>query len=156
MANIKINELQLTYTEDFHEMNESEKAGLNFYKEGPGVCLSNPEKHIIITIGYKKSAFASVMINVKEAAEKAEEKISVPMKAYGYELEGFTDYELAGEKACGYRYNYTSQDIGMTGETVVVKHRKAFYYLNFYARTELLDESLKIWQDILSSIGWQG
>ena len=152
---VKINELQLSYTEGFHEMDENEKAGLNFYKEGPGVCLSDPEKHIIVSIGWVKSGLASVMISEKEAAKKAEEKISSPMKAYGYVLEGFSDYIVDGEKACGYRYHYTAQDIGMTGETIVVKYRKVFYYLNFYARTELLDESLKIWQEMLDSAKWE-
>ena len=154
MTKVKVNELQLAYTEDFHEMSESEKAGLHFYKDEAGVCLSAPEKHIIISVGWKKSAVASLMINAREAAEKTEESISGPMKAYGYELEGFTDHVLDGEKACGFRYHYTSQDIGMTGETVVVKYKKVFYYLNLYARTELLEESLKIWQAMLDSAEW--
>ena len=154
MTKVKINELQLTYTEDFHEMDENERAGLNFYKDEAGVCLSAPEKHIIISVGWKKSAVASMMMNAKEAAENAEKNISRPMRAYGYELDGFTDYELDGEKACGFRYHYTSQGIGMTGETVAVKYRKVFYYLNFYVRTELLDESLKLWQDMLDSAEW--
>ena len=155
MTNIKINELQLSYAEDFHEMDEKERSGLNFYKDGPGICLSNPEKHIIITVGWKKSSLASLMISEKEAAEKAEENISVAMRNYGYTFEEFTDHILDGEKACGYRYHYTAQNISMTGETVVVKFKKVFYYLNFYARTELLDESLKIWQEMLDSAKWK-
>ena len=43
----------------------------------------------------------------------------------------------------------------MTGETAVVKHKKVFYYLNFYVRTEWRDESLVIWQGILDSVCWQ-
>ena len=34
----------------------------------------------------------------------------------------------------------------------LVKYKKVFYYLNFYARTGLLEESLKIWQSILDTI----
>ena len=34
----------------------------------------------------------------------------------------------------------------------LVKYKKVFYYLNFYARTGLLEESFKIWQSILDTI----
>ena len=34
----------------------------------------------------------------------------------------------------------------------LVKYKKVFYYLNFYARTGLLEESFKIWQLILDTI----
>lgn len=153
---ITINDLQILCPDGFHEMSEGERSKLNFYKDGPGVCLSNPDMHIIVSIGWTKSGFASLMMNEKEAARNAEEKISKPMKAYGYQLEGFSDYSLGGEKACGYRYHYTAQGIAMTGETIVVKYRKVFYYLNFYARTELLEESLQVWQKMLDSIEFVG
>ena len=41
-----------------------------------------------------------------------------------------------------------------TGETIVVKHNKVFYYLNFYARTELLEDSLEIWANMLAAVRW--
>ena len=34
----------------------------------------------------------------------------------------------------------------------LVKYKKVFYYLNFYARTGLLEESFKIWHLILDTI----
>lgn len=36
----------------------------------------------------------------------------------------------------------------------VAKHEKILYYLHFYARKELLEESLAVWNDILSSAGF--
>lgn len=152
MTQIKINELNITYPESFHEMDETEKAGLNFFKEGPGVCLSAPELHILVSIGWKKSGLASLMVSEKEAAENGEKQISKAMSANGYQLEKFTEYTPGGKTAYGYRYTYKAQDIGMTGETAVMKYNKVFYYLNFYARTEFLPESLKIWKEMLDSV----
>ena len=74
------------------------------------------------------------------------------MAAHGYHLEEFSDTVIGGVKASGYRYHYHIQDTDMTGETLVVKYKKVFYYLNFYARTGLLEESFKIWQSILDTI----
>ena len=62
-------------------------------------------------------------------------------------------HEMSEEKKAGLVfYKDSIQDTDMTGETIVVRHKKAFYYLNFYARTGLLEESLKIWQSILDTI----
>ncbi len=152
MTQIKINELMITYPESFHEMDETEKAGLNFFKEGPGVCLSAPELHILVSIGWKKSGFASLLVSEKEAAENGEKQIRKAMSVNVYQLDKYTEYTLDGKAAYGYRYTYQVQDVGMTGENVVLKHNKVFYYLNFYARTELMADSLPVWQEMLDSI----
>ena len=99
MVQITINQLQISCPEGFRELSSEEKAGLKFYMDRPGTCLANPEKHIIVTVGWVKSGLASMMISEKEAARKAEEKISKAMKANEYQPEGFQDYVLDGEKA---------------------------------------------------------
>ena len=152
MTRITINALTITYPEGFHEMTDAEKAGLNFYKDGPGACLSDPDRHMIVTIGWMKSGIASLMFSEKEAARSAEGKISKPMAAYGYCLEGFSDMKLGGENASGFRYHYRSGETDMSAEMLVMKYKKVFYYLNFYARTGLLEESRKIWQEMLDSV----
>ena len=154
MNQIEINDMTLSYPEEFHEMDEREKAGFRFYKDNPGICLTNPEKHILVTVGFKKSGIASLLLDTDNVAKQAEKNISVSMKPNGYCLERFTDCSIADKKASGYRYHYTAQDIAMTGETIVVKHNKVFYYLNFYARTELLEDSLEIWANMLAAVRW--
>ncbi|MCR4962812.1 MAG: hypothetical protein K6B40_02890 [Firmicutes bacterium] len=155
MKQMQIQDLILSYPEGFHEMSREEKAGLAFYNGESGVCLSDPEAHILVTIGCKESRLA-FLLQARDAAKKAEEHIRKPMQAYQYRLEEFSDHRVGGEKACGYRYRYTVQDIPMTGETVVVKHKKAFYYLNFYARTESLTDSIKKWQAMLDAAAFCG
>lgn len=151
MITKEINELKLSFMDGFREMTEDEIKQLNFYKDGPGVCVKDPQRHILITVGWNKTTFGTLMISAKEAAQNAESKISKPMQANGYQLDSFYERKLGGEKACGYRYHYTAQDIKMTGETWVVKRNKSFYYLNFYARTELEADSLEIWNQILDT-----
>ena len=149
---IRINQLEMMYPDSFHEMSEEKKAGLVFYKDSPGACLEDPEHHIIVTVGWTKPGIMAMMLNEKEAAKAAEKKISRPMAACGYHLEGFSDAVIGGAKASGYRYHYHIQDTDMTGDTLVVKYKKVFYYMNCYARTGLLEESFKIWQSILDTI----
>ena len=155
MTETAIHELRISYPDSFHEMSADEMSGMRFYKDRPGAAITDPEKHIIVTAGWKKSGFAALLLSEKDAAKKAEQSISAPMKAYGYQLEGFSGRALGGEKACGYRYHYKAKDTEMTGETFAVKHNKAFYYLNFYTRTALLEENLAVWSEMLDSIRWE-
>ncbi len=155
MLQVMVNALRVSCPEGFREMNESEKAGLHFAMEAPGICLTNPEKHMVVSIGWVKSGMASLLLSEKDAARKGEEKVSRLMKDLGYQLEEYPNRTLDEEKASGYRYHYTAQDIGMTGETLVAKHRKVFYYLNLYCRTELREESLKIWEEMLDAMRWK-
>ncbi len=59
-----------------------------------------------------------------------------------------------GKEAKGFRYEYEAQGIGMTGDALAIKRDKTLYYLYIYARTELREESLALWEEILNSIRW--
>ena len=76
------------------------------------------------------------------------------MQAYGYHLEGFLTEDAGGVKADGFRYTYTAQDIGMTGESFSIKKGKMFYYLHAYYRTELADESASVIRELFDSSEW--
>ena len=132
--------LTLAYPEGFHVMTESEKSGMQFFGGLPGECLSDPERHILISVGLKTVGGVSAFRK--------------PMQKYGYRLLGFAEKSVGSEKAEGFSYEYESQCIGMYGESCVVKRGKVLYYLNFYARRELLGESLDVWNMILSSAKW--
>ncbi|MCR5322430.1 MAG: hypothetical protein K6E85_04045 [Lachnospiraceae bacterium] len=125
MNTIQINDISLSYPEGFHEMSDREKAGLQFFKGQQGTCLSDPEKHILVSIGFRKSAIASLMIDGEKAAREAEKNIREPMKNFGYRMENFSECEIAGQKAYGFRYHYTARDIGMTGEQFLCRQLQA-------------------------------
>ena len=61
---------------------------------------------------------------------------------------------IGGEQAEGFSYAYEAQGVDMYGESYVIKYDRKLYYLNFYARGELLNESLEVWNRILSSAMW--
>lgn len=147
--------LTLAYPEGFHVMTESEKSGMQFFGGLPGECLSDPERHILISVGLKTvGGVSAFLIGEKDAVKKAEASIRKLMQKYGYRLLGFAEKSVGSEKAEGFSYEYESQCIGMYGESCVVKRGKVLYYLNFYARRELLGESLDVWNMILSSAKW--
>ena len=43
------NELEISLPEGFRDMTAEELAGLNVYKEAPGVSVKDPDRHIVIT-----------------------------------------------------------------------------------------------------------
>ena len=145
------NRLSMTFPEGFSEMDAETLAAKRFSMDGAGTGLSDPERHMIVSIGWEKSAFAAFVLNEKDLAKKSEENIRVPMKQYGYVLKGFSSGTIAGRKARGFRYEYSVQETDMTAECWVFKYDKTFYYLNYYTRSALIAENEKVWQDVLAS-----
>lgn len=147
--------LTLSYPDGFHVMDSTEKSSLQFLGDASGECLSDPERHILISIGRKPiGGISSLLVSAKDAAKKAEAGIQKSMQQYGYQLNGFTAKGAGGEQAEGFSYEYEAQGIGMYAESYVIKHDRTLFYLNFYARKELLSESLEVWNEILSSAKW--
>ena len=147
--------LTLSFPDGFHVMDDAEKSGMQFYGGNPGKCLSNPECHVMISIGRKSiGGLSALLINTKDAAKRMEARIRKPMQAYGYRLNGFAAKNVGGEQAEGFGYEYESQGIDMYGESCVIRHDRTLYYLNFYARRELMSKSLDARNEILASAVW--
>ena len=147
--------LTLPCPDGFHVMDETEQSGIRFFGDSPGRCLSDPERHILISVGRKTlGGLSTLLINAKDAAKRMEASIRKPMLEYGYRLNGFAAKSVGSERAEGFSYEYESQGTGMYGESYVVKRDKALYYLNLYARKEQRPDSLEVWTTILSSAKW--
>ena len=143
----------MEFPEGIRVLSDEERRGMNFIENGPGVCLSDPDRHIKISISWKKAGLLAVLADPKDAVKTMEARIGSPMQQFGYKQEGFFERPVGGKMFSGFRYSYTVQDTGMTGESLIGKNGKVFYYLHFYARSEM-PESIEIWKDILDSAIW--
>ncbi len=149
-------ELNLSWPDAFHVMDEAERSGLNFIAEGEGLCLSAPEQHIVASVGWKKlGAFAAFLISTGEAAERMKKSIRKAMASFRYRSEEAVTADLSGEKARGIRYLYDVRDTGMLGESYVIRYRKTLYYFNFYTRAALKEENQDLRNGILASVRWE-
>ena len=147
--------LTLSCPDGFHILDSAEKSSMQFFGGSTGECLSDPERHILISIGWKAiGSFSSFLVNAKDAAKRMEASIRKPMQSFGYQLNEFAAKRVGGEQAEGFRYEYESRGVAMYGESYVIKYDRKLYYLNFYARRELLEESLDVWDMIVSSAKW--
>ncbi len=163
------NELELEFPKGFRVMDAQERKGLNLLADGPGEILTDPDRHIIVSVGWKTlGGLTAKLVSAKDAAENAESAVRKPMQAFGYALAAFDSRALGGEKAEGFRYSYTvkaaaaagetgsagqpaGEDVGMLGETYTMKRGKTLYYLHFYGRQALKEDSLAVWNGILAS-----
>ena len=144
---IEINhELRVFYPEGFRMMEQGERAKFNQPYEGPGECLSDPERHILISIGYQQPPkLALMLLNSKDLVKNMEPKIRKPMQPYGYKLLDFCNQAVGGEKAYGFAYEYEAQGIGMYAESYALKKGKTVYYFHFYTRKAFREESAPVW-----------
>ena len=146
-------ELTVTFPEGFRRMTDGEMKRLNRLEEGPGIFMTDPERHIIVTVGWKRIAFfASLLLSAKDIAKNAGGQIARAMKPNGCRGPEYTERTVAGARAHGFRYAYTAENVGMEAETCVLKRGRVVLYFNFYAREALEKESLPVWEAILASV----
>lgn len=149
------NELNLSYPDGFHVMSREELSGFNYYSEAPGWCINDADRHIMISVSWKKipGIFAR-MLKIKDVAKSMEGQMAQVMKAYDYRLDDFISRSPGGKEAEGFRYQYKVQDNDMTGMSFGVKNKNTFYYIHIYYRSALKEESVPVIEEILKSASW--
>ena len=156
MNDIKLNTLRLHYPEGFHVLSDEELSKYNYYNGKPSWAISDPDRHILSCVSWKKAnAFAKMLFKSKDVAKSMESKLKELMVQYEYEFKESISRSLDGERADGFKYTYTAQDIAMTGESFSVIREKTYYYIHFYYRQELEEESLSVINGMLDSITWE-
>lgn len=157
MKKVVLNEeLTLAFPEGFETMAPEKEASLKMVGErGKGEAVEDTERHIVASCAFKEvGTLSALLLNSKDLVKSAAKKILEAMKDFGCESEGFFTENVGGKKMEGVRYHYTAQDTAMTAETLVMKKGKVFYYLHFYYRTELREDSRKVIAEILKTAKW--
>ena len=147
-------ELVINIPEGFHELGVAELESINHYGNVPDWCISDPDRHMILSISWKKNGLAAMLLSSKDVAKKMETELKRLMAAYNFETQGEVKEDVGGLKADGFRYSYKAQSIDMAGETLSIKKGKMFYYIHCYMREELLHESRQVLKEILKSARW--
>ncbi len=144
--------LELTMPDGFHEMNAEEKNGLNFWNGVDGQCISYPEKHIIITVGFKKlGMLTSKLVSEDELVKKMEKSFECQPDYCSF---GVIERNAGGKGIKEISYSYTAKDTPMFSESLVIKSGKNICYFHFYTRAVLKDDNIKIWLQMLEGIHW--
>ena len=147
--------LKFSYPEGFHLMEKEELSKYNSVGEGPLEGLCDPERHVIISLGWRHvGGLISMLTSPKDIARGMQKQIGRAMKSYDFRPDGSLSRNVGGETAMGFVYEYEVQGIDMHGESSVLKHGKDLFYFHIYTRTESKDENLKMWDEMLSSAAW--
>lgn len=157
MESIRLNDkLQLSGLDSFREMNESEIAGMRIDSKGEGVVMTDPEHHIMISAAWKKAGgLFGRLLGENDLVRNMETTYRKAFKPYGFALEDYLERTIAGDTAKGLRYTYHVKDTDMTGESFAIKKDHTIYNFHVYYRTALVEESRKIWYDILDQAEWK-
>ena len=153
---LNLHGLTLPIPEGFHVMDEDEWSRMKLLADGEGAGLSDPERHMIVTLGYKQAGgFSAALLSAKDLAKNMEKQICKAMASLGCRSEGLRQRAVGGRDARGVRYDYTAQGTGMTGESWVIKEKREIWYLHAYMRTALLEKSLPVWKEMLDGAAFQ-
>jgi len=149
------NALALSCPDGFHKLDSAERASLKMLAEGPGEVLSDPDRHILLSIGWKPvGTLTALLLNTKDVAKNMNMRLRKALKPYSCQERETLNRMISGKRAEGLAYEYDSNGIRMLGQSYVAKHGKAFYFLHFYVRSELKAESLPVCEEILASVKW--
>lgn len=155
MKTIAVNhEIRFSSPEGFNLMDAEERSKMNFYGDGEFECLSDPERHMIISIGWEPLRGLASLSGAANAAKNMEKRISKSMQPYGFKLTKMNEASLDGEDARGFSYEYNAQGISMMAESYACRRNKTMYYLHVYYRKELQEESVSVWNEIFDSMRW--
>ncbi|MBQ1421983.1 MAG: hypothetical protein IIY97_04335 [Firmicutes bacterium] len=154
MDNIVVNELKIFYPEGFHVMDALERSKLNMLGNDAGEMVFDPDRHMTISIGWRRIGLAARLNSVGDILKQTEAGISKGMQPYGYKFLNKAPLKIDEEPADSFCYEYTAQDIEMYGATIVVKHGKVLYNIHLYSRKELLDSNMETWKEIVDNARW--
>jgi hypothetical protein len=136
-------------------MTPEERQKLQYAASGAGECLRDPARHIIVSIGWKPlGGLLNLLFSVRDAAKNMEQQLSRLMQPFGYENTGKLQKTIGGTTAEGFGYTYRAKDTAMYAQSLAVKHGRTIYYLHVYVRTDRKDESLAVWDELLSGMRW--
>ena len=156
MKEIIIDNLIMSYDDSFEILGEEETDQLKFYDDNKGICLKNEDKHLMITIGYKKiNSLINLILSENNLIKTTQNDIARAMKKYDYQLIDYSKKIIKDKQAHGFSYKYIADDINMYGEAYVIKFNKAIYYLYLYSRSDNYKENKEIFDNILNQIEWK-
>lgn len=147
-------ELCFTFPDGFSKLDEEVKRRMGISGNDQVEMFSDPERHMLINVGWRPMNLAGRLNTVKDMMKSVEAGISKQMQPYGYRYVTESALEVDGVKAEVMEYEYTAEGIDMFGETVVIKANKIMYNIHLYARKELKETSLETWHEILDSVKW--
>ena len=147
--------LKLSCPDGFHVLDKEEMAKLRFNEEGSGVCLSDPERHMIVSAAYKQiGGFSSFLLNDKDLLKNLETAMRKAQKPFGYNAAGDVTRSVGGRIAKGIAYTYTAQEIPMYSESLLIREGKTVYYFHVYSREALKEGNMSVWDELLNTSVW--
>ncbi|MBQ6388141.1 MAG: hypothetical protein IJH90_00735 [Mogibacterium sp.] len=147
------NKLFMDCPEGFRELSEEEKAGMNIAPGGKCLCISDPVRHIIISVAWLRlNGLSSWLLGRREVSWNMTRQIEKKLKPFSFVWLDDTKHTIDGQLARGMDYEYTAKGINMFGESLAVKVGEDLYYFHMYSRKVCREESLEIFGEILDNI----
>ena len=154
MDYLKISDqFKLPFPDGFRVLSQEERNKMNLLEGGECIILSDENRHMILSFGWKETGMLAAMLLSEYSLENnMESSIRQGMQPYGFQKESSLNRQIAGCNANGLRYLYTAKDTDMLGESYVLRSGRTVVYCHLYARAALRDESLPVWNELLDSI----
>ena len=84
---LTLKDLTLFLPDGFHVMDEAEWSKMQLLASGECTGLADPQRHIIVTAGYKQTnSFSAALLSGRDLVKNTEKQIRKSMTSLGYSL----------------------------------------------------------------------
>ena len=150
------NKMNIVFPDGFTEMTRQELAQMKQTAMGSAVYYTNPERHMIVTVGWKSAGIFQKSLDAAALCSKMEPALQKANAPFGYQLKGHAERKIGGQDAKAVQFTYTAQDIDMYSESYAAKNGKDIYYFNLYTRVESWENNKVQWENLLNSVSFAG
>ena len=141
---------QMKLPQDFSQVSEEELRENRANMTDEGMVFRSEERHIFLQIFWKKVPMFGNMIALEKVVDltvKQHQKV-VPTYRSHKEL----SRDIAGQKAAGFSYEYTVQDMDQVTMYYLIRYEKKYYAFSCIMRKENQDRDAAFFQDILGHV----
>ncbi len=148
--------LNASYPEEFHVMDDKEM--LEVYKnENPDRwCIRNKERGMILSVFWFKSFALLVKIaDAKVAVRRIANTLEKALGNMNFERGDLYARSLCGQKAWGFSYEYTLNDVDQHCEVVMLKHKSSTYTVYYYSDKDKDEENRRLFEAFLGTLSFE-
>lgn len=146
------NRLYMDCPEGFHILNEEGRKDMISPTE-KGVCISDPVRHIIITVTWAQVGLLNgMLLGRREVSWTMSRQIEKKLKPYYFTWIDDVKRTIDGRLARGINYEYKAKGYIVSCESLVIKDEDNLFYFHLYADKRRRDEALEIFHEILDNV----
>ena len=144
--------LRVSYPEGFHVMDEQEMQEAYKNDNPCRWCIRDKERGMMLSVFWFKSFALLVRIaDAKAAVRKIASSMEKALGGMNYERGDLYARDICGQKAWGFGYEYTLNEVDQHCEVIMLKNKSSTYTVYYYSDKDKDEENRIVFEEFLGT-----